>query len=97
MDKCYVHYASALFFLFFSSQFLAADPVKIFGMMLPSMPSLMFKFGRFYLRFKRDAKKGGRIFQKELIKQGIDEETAEGLTETYLESSNLKNFVNFFN
>ena len=69
---------------------------RIFGMILPSLPSLMFKLSGVFLRFKREAKKGGRTFQKELINQGIDEATATQLTEIYLESSNISNYVNLF-
>lgn len=69
---------------------------RIFGIFLPSIPSLMLKFGGVFLRFKIDAKKGGRIFQKALINQGLDETTAEGLTEIYLESSNIANYIHLF-
>lgn len=65
----------------------------IFGMVLPSLPSLMFRLGGVFLRFKIEAKKGGHIFKKELINQGLDEATAAKLTQTYLESSNIINFV----
>ena len=66
-----------------------ANPMRLFGMVLSSLPSLMFKFGGIYLRFKRDAKKGGHIFQKELIRQGLDKETATELTQIYVEGSDL--------
>lgn len=69
---------------------------RIFGMVLPSFPSLMLKFGGVFLRFKREAKKGGRTFQRELINQGLDETTAAQLTEIYLESSNIANYISLF-
>ncbi|MCK5261089.1 MAG: hypothetical protein KAJ44_02820 [Thermoplasmatales archaeon] len=69
---------------------------RIFGMFLPSLPSLMLKFGGVFLRFKREAKKGGRTFQRELINQGLDEITAAQLTEIYLESSNIANYISLF-
>ena len=69
---------------------------RLFGVMLSSMPSLLFKFGGLYLRFKSEAKKGGRVFQKELIKQGIDRETAEELTRVYLKGSDLLKFMHLF-
>ena len=69
---------------------------RIFGMILPSLPSLMFKLGSIFLRFKREAKKGGQTFQKELINQGVDEITAAQLTEIYLESSNIANYISLF-
>jgi hypothetical protein len=73
-----------------------AGPVKIFGIILPSLPTLMFKFGRIFLRFKRDAKKAGKVFRKELMKQGLDKETASELTEIYMNGSKIKNFIQTF-
>jgi hypothetical protein len=66
-----------------------ANPFKFIGIMLPVLPSLMFRLTRTFLRFKRDAKKAGKVFRKELIKQGFDKKTANDLTEKYLEGSNL--------
>ena len=71
------------------------DGLHHFGSVLPYLPSLMFKFGKLFLRFKRDAKKGGSIFCKELIDQGIDPTTAEELTRIYLESSNIFRYMDF--
>ena len=73
-----------------------AKPVKLFGIILPSFPYLMLKFGGLFLRFKREAKKGGRIFQKELMNQGLDKSTAAELTEIYLEGSNLLRCIQYF-
>ena len=73
-----------------------AGPMKIFGIILPSLPTLMFKFGKIFLRFKRDAKKAGKVFKKELIKQGLDKETASDLTEIYMKGSEIKNFLQTF-
>lgn len=70
-----------------------ADPIKIFGIVLPALPSLVLRFGGLYLRFKREAKKGGRIFQKELMQQGLDRSTAEELTAVYLEGSDLLRYM----
>ena len=53
------------------------------------MIPLVFKLGIVYLRFKRKAKRAGKVFQKELIKNGIDKETAKLLTEDYLRSSRV--------
>ncbi len=64
-------------------------PFKLFGMILISFPSLLFKSGGAFLRFKREAKKGGQIFQRELVKQGIDKSTADELTEIYMGGSNI--------
>ena len=68
-------------------------PIKLFGILLPSMPSLMIRLTGNYLRFKSCANKAGRIFNKELRKQGIDKETANELTEKYLETSHIKNYI----
>lgn len=68
-------------------------PFKFFGIMLPALPSLMFRLGGSFLRFKRNAKKAGKVFKKELIKQGFDKETAEGLTKIYLEGSNISKYM----
>ena len=64
-------------------------PFRLFGMILPLFPSLLFKSGIAFLRFKREAIKGGHIFKKELVNQGIDKSTAEELTEIYIEGSNI--------
>lgn len=66
---------------------------KFFGMMLPALPSLMFRLGGTFLKFKRNAKKAGKVFKKELIKQGFDKGTAEGLTKIYLEGSDISKYV----
>jgi hypothetical protein len=70
-------------------------PIKLFGIILPSLPKLTIRFGGLFLRFKMDAKKGGRVFHKELINQGLDERTADELTEIYLQSSHLKQYIGF--
>ena len=70
-------------------------PIKMFGFIIPSLPKLTIRFGTVFLKFKRDAKKGGRVFKRELIVQGIDEETADGLTEIYLKSSHIKQYIGF--
>jgi len=73
-----------------------ADPIKWFGMFLSFLPSLMLKSGGAFLRFKRQAKKGGKIFQTELINQGLDKKTATELTQTYIEGSELfRSLMNF--
>jgi hypothetical protein len=68
-------------------------PIKFLGIMLPSMPKLLIRFGGLFLRFKRDAKKAGRVFQKQLIKKGIDKKTAKILTDKYLEGSDLSSYM----
>ena len=71
-------------------------PIKVFGILLPSLPSLMFRFGGIFLRFKRDAKKAGKVFKKELINQGIDKHTATELTEIYMEGSDISRLIQGF-
>jgi len=71
----------------------AVSAIKIFGMVLPSMPSLMIRLSGTFLRFKRRSNKAGKVFKKELIKQGVDKETAKGLTETYMEGSHIRNYI----
>lgn len=67
--------------------------LKILGLLLPSIPILTIRFGRVYLRFKRQSKKAGKIFKKELIKQGIDKNTAQVLTDQYLSSSDIRQYI----
>lgn len=70
-----------------------SDPIRLFGIILPNIPSLVFRFVKIFLKFKRDAKKGGNVFKKELIKQGLDKKTAEDLTDIYLEGSHLTKYI----
>jgi uncharacterized membrane protein YbaN (DUF454 family) len=72
---------------------MEVTPIKIFGIILPSLPTLMFKFSWNFLRFKRNAKKAGKVFRKELVKQGLDKQTASELTELYMKSSQIKNYI----
>lgn len=67
--------------------------IKMFGMLLPAMPSLIIRLGGTFLRFKRQAKKAGKVFRKELVKQGIDKQTAQELTEIYMEGSHLSKYM----
>jgi len=62
---------------------------ELFGIILPLIPNLLLKSGWAFLRFKMDAKRGGSIFQKELMNQGLDKTIAAKLTDIYLEGSNL--------
>ena len=71
------------------------DNLQLFGTFISRFPSLAFKFFSLFLRFKKDAKKGSRIFQEELINQGIDKTTATALTDAYLESSDIMSYIHF--
>jgi len=68
-------------------------PIKMFGILLPSLPSLMIRLSGTFLRFKKNAQRAEKVFKKELIKQGIDKQTANELTERYIEGSRLSNFI----
>jgi hypothetical protein len=63
------------------------NPLKILGFLIPLLPSLILRFGGEFIRFKSRAQKGGRVFQDELVRQGLDETTATRLTALYLEGS----------
>lgn len=67
--------------------------IKLFGILLPKMPSLMFRLSGTFLRFKSQANKAGRVFKKELVKHGIDEETAEELKEIYMDGSHIRQYL----
>jgi|GEM_PF-1378032 len=72
-----------------STQSTGKNPVKMFGMIAPYLPGLLLRSGTAWLSFKRQANKGGREFKKELLRQGIEKESADLLTRQYLESSML--------
>jgi hypothetical protein len=48
---------------------------------------LFIRLGLTYLRFKRQAKKAGKVFRKELLKSGMDKDTVKVLTEEYMTTS----------
>ena len=62
---------------------------KITGYVILFLPTLLVKLALFYLRFKGMASKSGKIFQEELLRQGLDEEIAEKFTKEYLKSSHF--------
>ena len=66
---------------------------KLFGIIFLSLPSLLFKSRGSFLRFKREAKKGWQIFQRELVNQGSDKSTADEFTEIYMGGSNIVKFL----
>jgi len=63
--------------------------MELLGAIIPFLPRLFLKSGWTFLRFKMEAKRGGDTFQKELINQGLDKNTATRITEIYLEGSNV--------
>lgn len=64
-------------------------PMDIAFKTIPRLIPLIMKLGVFYLSFKRKAKKAGKIFEKELVANGIDRATARLLTEEYLKTSHF--------
>jgi len=69
------------------------NPIKMFGLLIPKAPGLVFRFGKVFLSFKRQANKGAKAFRKELISQGLDKKTANDLTQKYLEGSQLSKYI----
>ena len=49
----------------------SAGGFRVLGALLPYLPSLMLRLGGSFLRLKRDAKKAGRTFQKELLQNSL--------------------------
>jgi hypothetical protein len=73
----------------------AGEGVRFAGILLPSLIPLIFKLGRTYLRFKKDAQKAARIFEKELRAGGMDKYTAREMKEIYLNSSRILSAFDF--
>lgn len=73
----------------------AREGIRLAGKLLPSLFPLVLKLGKTYLRFKKDAQKAGKIFEKELRANGIDKETAKAMTEIYLNSSRILRAFDF--
>jgi len=69
------------------------EPIKMFGMMLPRLPGLVFRLGGTFIKIKGQANKAGRIFKKELVNQGLDKQTAEELTRIYMENSHIRQYI----
>ena len=67
----------------------AHDPVQIMARIMTLLPYIILKSGTAWLSFKIQAKKGNKIFFKELINQGVDRETAKQFTQQYIDGSNL--------
>jgi hypothetical protein len=73
----------------------AGEGVRFAGILLPSLLPLIFKLGRTYLRFKKDAQKAAKIFEKELRANGMDKQTAREMTEVYISSSKILSYFDF--
>ncbi|HMA84041.1 MAG TPA: hypothetical protein VKP59_07425 [Candidatus Thermoplasmatota archaeon] len=72
-----------------SDQQIRHDSVQLMARIMSYLPVILLKSGTAWLSFKRQAKKGGKTFQKELINQGLDKEIAVQFTKEYTSSSNL--------
>jgi hypothetical protein len=70
-----------------------SDGIRYMGVIISSAPALIFRVGCWFVKFKRQANKGGRIFKKELLKQGFDKTNASILTDLYLKPSSLKQYM----
>ena len=81
----------------FEEENLGFTSIKIFGVIIPFLPKLMIRCGGSFLRFKSRANKAGKTFRKELIKQGIDKETARQLTKSYTAGADLFKLMTKFN
>jgi len=65
------------------------DIPKIVAYFIPFIPTILVKLSVFYLRVKGMARKSGIVFKKELLRNGIDEDTAERFTREYMKSSHV--------
>ena len=65
------------------------NPLKLFGVIVPYLPILLLRSGAAWLSFRGKAQKGAKIFQQELVRQGIDKETAMMFTQSYAQGNNL--------
>ena len=57
--------------------------------MFSHLPGMMLKLMSYYLGFKTAAKRGAEVFLEELVAQGVDKNTAEKLTNIYLDNARL--------
>jgi hypothetical protein len=73
----------------------AREGIRFAGALLPSLLPLILRLGKTYLKFKKDAQKAARIFEKELRANGIDKRTAREMTEIYLRSSKILSAFDF--
>jgi hypothetical protein len=64
------------------------NPMKLVGLVITRLPSLLLRSGGELLRFRAKARKAARIFHDELCRQGMDPDSAEHLTQFYLDGSN---------
>jgi hypothetical protein len=70
--------------------------IDTFKLLIPYLPTLLFRIPGTIFHIKRMAKHGGAVFHKELIEQGIDKDIAQKLTNSYLETSNFKTYLGLF-
>ena len=73
----------------------SGEGIRLTASLVPSLLPLMLRLGGTYLRFKKQAQKGGRIFEKELRASGMDKDTARAFTEIYLDTSRILRMFDF--
>lgn len=71
----------------------AWNPMKLVGIVISRLPSLLLRSGGELLRFRSKARKAAKIFHHELLDQGVDKGTADHLTQFYLDGSNPLAFL----
>jgi hypothetical protein len=69
------------------------DPVQLMARVMTYLPLILLKSGTAWLSFKRQAKKGSNAFYKELLRQGLDKQTAKLFAQQYVEGSNIMKTV----
>jgi hypothetical protein len=62
---------------------------------IPSTIPLVIKIGFIYLRFKRKAKKAGKVFEKEMVANGVDKTTAKLLRAEYVKGASIMRGFDF--
>ena len=67
--------------------------MKVIGTLLISFPILTLKFIKIYLSYKIRCKKAGKIFKKELLRQGLNKKTASQLTENFAQTISFREFA----
>ena len=63
--------------------------IRLAGRLLPRSIPLVFKAGKTVIKFKWNARKGVKTFEKELYAQGLDDDVAIRLTELYKKGSQI--------
>ncbi len=59
-------------------------------------PSLLWRLGISYLKYKRQAKKAGKVFFRSLVSNGIPEKEARDLADEYMSAFSVRQLVRQF-